>query len=320
MTYIIVRALLDSPLLLVVSNYLFLAGIRGVISGETFYCGNKRLMDRLGFWSSIPSEQIEKFAQLQNLGCTCGALAVSGVGVVALFALADKVRSESREAISQLRDIGVDVYMLTGDESGAAYSVAYQVGIENDFVKSGLLPVEKLQIVKRFMENSKGRNGDQTPYHDSEAGQLWDEDRDDRRAGCGVVQRYNKVLFVGDGVNDAPALATSHVGVAMAHGGSAIACDVADIALTSSDISKLPYLVLMGRRVVWVILENIVLSVLTKIVVITLVFLGRGSLWLAIGTDVGSMVSVMAAQAAPQRHTLTFLAYLTHIRRSSSSR
>ena len=239
----------------------------------------------MGFTKSLPSDVKRKAEQWGDQGGTVGYLGVEGKGVVAVFSVADKVRDESRGAVADLTNMGVDVYMLTGDGEGAARSVARGVGLEASRVKSGLLPVDKLNSIKWFKRQLSGGSLDV----DEEAGFL--EPEDDGAKSMWASSRGN-VLMVGDGVNDAPALARSDVGVAMASGGAAIAMDTADVALMDSDIAKLVYSVKMGRSVVRVIKQNLVFSLLVKLVVIALVLLGYGNLWTAILSDVGAMLAV----------------------------
>ena len=174
----------------------------------------------------------------------------------------------------------IDVYMLTGDGEGAAHAVGDKIGIHRSMIKSSLLPVDKLNLIKSFKRSLSG-----IPI-DLESGEA-----DDGSEPIAFLSSGN-VLMVGDGVNDAPALACSDVGVAMAESGAAIAMETADVALMDSDISKLIYSIEMGRNVVSVIKQNLVFSLLVKLVVIVLVMMGYGNLWVAIISDVGAMLCV----------------------------
>jgi len=264
-------------------------GVQGVVDGKRMYVGNQRLMVRLGFMKSATDEVKRKARLWGGEGGTVGFMGVEGVGIVAMFVVADKVRDESRGAIMDLKDMGIDVYMLTGDGEGAANAVANKVGLEDGRIKSGLLPVDKLNYIKWFKKELSGVNSDlEAAGFDDSASDAGSEV--EKKMGL-FVSRGN-VLMVGDGVNDAPALACSDVGVAMASGGAAIAMETADVALMDSDIAKLVYCIKMGKSVVRVIKQNLVFSLLVKVVVIGLVMGGYGNLWLAIGSDVGAMLCV----------------------------
>ncbi len=112
--------------------------------------------------------------------------------------------------------------------------------------------------------------------------------RPERIAICGQ-KRY--VLFCGDGVNDAPALAAAEIGVSMGEG-AAVALEMSDVTLMDSRLTKLPYVIQMGQRVLRTVKENIIMSFFAKLVVILLTFIGRMTLWSAIAADVGVMLLV----------------------------
>lgn len=161
-------------------------------------------------------------------------------------------------------------------------AVGRKVGLSEDRIMAGLLPVDKLNLIKQFKRNLSGAE------YDVENGV---EEPSDKTGGLVFLSSKN-VLMIGDGVNDAPALACSDVGVAMAEGGAAIAMETADVAIMDSDISKLVYSIQMGRSVVRVIKQNLIFSLVLKVVVIGLVMGGYGNLWLAIISDVGAMLCV----------------------------
>lgn len=176
--------------------------------------------------------------------------------VCGLIALADTVRPASPAALSDLRRLGVErLVMLTGDNQGTADAVADQVGVDES--RAELLPEDKVAAV---------------------------ED---------LVKRYGLVAMVGDGVNDAPALARASVGIAMGAAGSDAAIETADIALMSDDISKLPWLVRHSRRTLAIIRENIALSLAVKAAFVLLTFLGHATLWGAIAADMGASLVVI---------------------------
>jgi len=176
--------------------------------------------------------------------------------VCGLMSVADAVRENAAEAVAALRGLGVrKTVMLTGDNAGTAEAVASAVGV--DEYRSELLPQEKLDAVASLAEAH----------------------------GC--------VAMVGDGVNDAPAMAASHLGIAMGAIGTDAAIETADVALMSDDLSKLPWLIGHSRRALGVIRQNIVFALAVKGVFISLAFPGLATLWMAIAADMGASLLVI---------------------------
>ena len=177
--------------------------------------------------------------------------------VCGLIAVADAIRPDAREAVRQLHSAGVaHLVMLTGDNRTTAEGIARHVGI--DEVHAELLPEDKLRKIEE------------------------------------LVSRYGAVAMVGDGVNDAPALARASLGIAMGAIGSDAAIETADVALMTDDLSKLPWLVRHAKRLIAVIRENIAFSLGIKVVFVVLTFAGMASLWGAIAADVGASLLVVA--------------------------
>lgn len=144
------------------------------------------------------------------------------VEVVGVLALMDTLRPEAIQTIQLLKQQGIQVAMLTGDHAGTAKAIAAQAGI--DLVYAELLPEHKVQIIKQLKE------------------------------------QYGSVGMVGDGVNDAPALATANVGIAMGAAGSDAALETADVVLMKDDIIKIPFAIRLGKRANWIVKQNIVFS------------------------------------------------------------
>jgi Cd2+/Zn2+-exporting ATPase len=170
--------------------------------------------------------------------------------VLGAIALADTPRPEAASAIRGLRDAGVQhVAMLTGDNTRTAQAIATSLGL--DAFRAQLLPEEKMAAVQ------------------------------DLRA------QYGTLAMLGDGVNDAPALATADVGVAMGVAGTDAALEVADVALMSDNLSRLEYAILLSRRAVSVIRTNIAISIAVKVLALLLAGFGTLPLWAAILADTG---------------------------------
>ena len=145
--------------------------------------------------------------------------------------------------------------MLTGDNKGTARAIAFEAGI--DEVYAELLPEDKVDAVER------------------------------------LVRQHEYVAMIGDGVNDAPALARASLGLAMGAAGSDAAIETADIALMADDLSKLPWLIRHSRRTLSVIRQNIVFSLVVKGMFVILTFVGFASLWAAIASDMGASLLVI---------------------------
>jgi Zn2+/Cd2+-exporting ATPase len=176
--------------------------------------------------------------------------------VCGLIAVADGVRAEARGTIQALRDAGIQaVVMLTGDNRGTAEAVAQETGI--DEVQAELLPAEKVAAIDR------------------------------------LLARYGQVGMIGDGVNDAPAMARATLSVAMGAAGSDAAIETADVALMSDDLAKLPWLIRHSHRTLRVIRQNITFSLLIKAVFVILTFAGHASIWAAIAADMGASLLVI---------------------------
>ena len=174
--------------------------------------------------------------------------------VHALFAVADTIKDSSRHAIAELHALGIKTMMLTGDNPHTAEAIASQVGI--DRVMGNLLPEDKLREVARMSLNGK-------------------------------------IGMVGDGVNDAPALARANIGFAMGAAGTDIAIETADVALMDDDLRKIPIFVRLSQATANVLKQNIALALGIKMVFLVLTFTGHATMWMAVFADMGASLLVV---------------------------
>ena len=201
------------------------------------------------------SNDIE-YIKVQSDGSVC-YVAQDGKYIGAII-IADKIKDNSREAIASARAAGVEtVVMLTGDRACVADRVASEVGI--DIVYSELLPIDKVDILEKLIASKS------------------DKDR---------------IVFVGDGINDAPVLARADIGIAMGGVGSDSAVQSSDIVLMHDDLAKISDTIELARKTLVIVRTNIVFSLTVKIAVLILSAFGIGNMWLAVFADVG--VSVIA--------------------------
>jgi Cd2+/Zn2+-exporting ATPase len=249
-------------------------GVTALINNRNVYVGNRRLFERLGMYQDLPIENKHIVDQWEvDQGGTVGFIGVEGIGIVGSYCATDVVRLEAKETVQAFLSSGFDVLMLTGDGAGAAKSVARQVGIPESAVHSQLLPEDKLSFVTKLKSTTN------------------ENDESDDTPSINICQKERKVLFCGDGVNDAPALAFADVGISMGEG-AALAMEMSDVTLMDSNLSKLQYVIHVGSRVLQTIRENIIISLLCKFIVIALTFGGYMTLLLAIASDVGVMLLV----------------------------
>ncbi|TQR34165.1 cadmium-translocating P-type ATPase [Lysinibacillus sphaericus] len=197
----------------------------------------------------------EQVEKLQQQGKTVVA-AVSNNQFIGMIGIADQLRQESKEVLNKLNGLKVKhKVMLTGDAKPTAQAIATSLNMTD--VRASLLPAEKLMAIK------------------------------DLRA------QYGAVAMVGDGVNDAPALASADVGIAMGGAGTDAALETADIALMGDDLTKLPYTIGLSRKTLRIIKENIIFALALKLVALLLVIPGWLTLWIAIFADMGATLLVV---------------------------
>ena len=232
-------------------------GLQVEVDGELLLIGNDKLLREHGH---VLEAAVQDAAdRLRDQGRTTMIVAralPTGVDVVGVIGVADAVRPAARDAIAKLKALGVEqTIMLTGDHERAARAIAHETGI--DSFQSGLMPDEKLKIVKE------------------------------------LVEQYGSVVMVGDGVNDAPALASASIGVAMGAAGTDVALETADVVLMSDDLSKLPYAIGLSRRARRVITQNLAFALTVIAVLVIGTLLDRTTLPMGVVGHEGSTILVV---------------------------
>jgi len=228
-------------------------GVKAKVNNAMYYVGSPGLFEEL-LPNGIQSEIKEQITTLQIQGKTVMVLGTEKE-ILALIAVADEIRESSKEVIRKLHQVGIEkTVMLTGDNQRTAEAIGKQVGVSD--IKADLLPEDKLNFIKELRD------------------------------------KYRSVAMVGDGVNDAPALAASTVGVAMGGAGTDTALETADIVLMSDDLSKLPYTIKLSRKALAIIKQNITFSLGIKALSLLLIVPGWLTLWLAIFADMGATLIV----------------------------
>ncbi|QWE28462.1 heavy metal translocating P-type ATPase [Polynucleobacter sp. AM-7D1] len=229
-------------------------GVKGVIEGNLYYLGNHRLIEELG----LCSDDIEnRLLPLEQQGKTA-VLLTNQTEVLAIIAVADTVRETSKQAIDELHQLGVITIMLTGDNQHTAKAIGKQVGV--DEIMGNLLPEDKLKIIDSRLKKDPNV----------------------------------KVGMVGDGINDAPALARASIGFAMGAAGTDTAIETADVALMDDDLRKITTFIRLSKSTALILTQNIVLALGIKAIYLVLTFTGQATMWMAVFADMGASLLVVA--------------------------
>ncbi len=226
-------------------------GVKGRIGDSEFHLGNHRLVHEMGMCSP---ELEARLQLLEKQGKTTTILCRDG-RVELLLAVADTVRDSSRDAIAQLKQLGVSVTMLTGDNAHTARAIADIVQLDD--ARGDRLPEDKLTAI----------------------GEL--------------IARHGYVGMVGDGINDAPALARAQIGFAMGAAGTDTALETADVALMDDDLRKIPDFIRLSKKTHSVLMQNITIALGIKAVFLALALAGESSLWMAVFADMGASLIVV---------------------------
>lgn len=225
-------------------------GVTGSINGNVFWLGNHRYAHNAGVCNPDIEAQLSR---IEESGKTAIVL-FNTKQALAIFGIADTLRSTSQEAVQQLQEMSIRVVMLTGDNSSTANAIASEVGIED--VYGELLPEEKLTIIGK------------------------------------LKAEYGMIAMVGDGINDAPALTKADIGFAMGTEGSDVAIESAGVALIKDDLRKIASFIKLSRATSNVLKQNISFAIGIKIVFLGLAVFGLATLWMAVVADMGASLLV----------------------------
>ncbi len=228
-------------------------GIKARAHGLELWLGNHRLMESLG----LCRVQIEEKLSVHEARGRTVTMLASREQVLAIFAVADGIKDSSREAIARLSALGVATTILSGDNQATTDAIAREAGVAQ--ARGELLPQAKLEAIHEMRERAGGR----------------------------------LVAMVGDGINDAPALAASDLGIAMGGLGTDVAIEAADIAIMNDDLRRIPEIIRLSRRTHAILLQNIALALGIKAAFLGLAVFDSATLWMAVFADMGASLLVV---------------------------
>ncbi len=231
-------------------------GVRGRINGQPVTVGSHKYSHES--LEAAPHDAVlcNAVEAAQSTGGTVMVVDCSSCGVQGYIAVSDTIRENAPAAIAALKEAGVaHTVMLTGDNAATAEAISRQVGI--DQFRADLLPEDKVRAIEDIMA------------------------------------QYGNVAMVGDGINDAPALARATLGIAMGAAGSATALETADIALMGDNLDRLPFAIGLGRQTLRIVKQNIAFALVVKAIFLSLAIAGSATLWMAVFADVGASMIVI---------------------------
>ncbi|WP_091176562.1 heavy metal translocating P-type ATPase [Paenibacillus sp. 1_12] len=225
-------------------------GIEAQWKGDLWKIGKPAFLDE----RFLTEELLEVIYRLEHEGKTVTVM-YNSQGVVGVIGLRDTIRSEAKHAVAMLKELGVQVVMLTGDQAQTAHAIAKELGIE--WVYADLLPEDKVSRIKE------------------------------------LKQIYGTIAMVGDGVNDAPALATATVGIAMGVAGSDVALETADLVLMNDDTGKIAEAIVLAKRSLSIVKQNMIFALSVILLLISANFIQGITLPLGVVGHEGSTILVI---------------------------
>lgn len=226
-------------------------GVQAKVDNVEYVLGNHRLIEERKLCSAA-LEQTLKLHEAQGRTVT---LLARHDAVLAVFAVADTIKASSREAIAEMKAVGIVPVMLTGDNQTTASAIAKEAGIEE--ARGDQLPADKLRAVKEMR------------------------------------QKHGPSAMTGDGINDAPALAEADIGIAMGGAGTDTAMEAADIVVMNDDLRRIAQVVRLSRRTSAILWQNITLALGIKAAFLVLAVFGNASMWMAVFADMGASLLVV---------------------------
>jgi Cd2+/Zn2+-exporting ATPase len=226
-------------------------GVQGVIDGHPYILANHRWIEER---NQCSPELEARLAEHEGAGRTVTILA-NRDRVIALFAVADTIKTSSTQAIAQLKTLGVTPIMLTGDNALTAKTVGHKAGISE--IRGNLLPEDKLKAIEEFQG------------------------------------QYGVTAMAGDGINDAPALVKSNIGFAMGAAGTHTAMEAADIVVMNDDLRRLPETIRLSKQTHAILWQNITLALGIKAVFLLMAIFDDASMWMAVFADMGASLLVV---------------------------
>jgi len=227
-------------------------GIQADIGGTVYVLGNHRLIEERGQCSPA----LEALLRTHEAAGRTVSLLACDAGPIALFAVSDTIKPSSREAVAELKALGITPVMLTGDNQATATAIAHEAGI--DEARGNLLPQDKLEAIKSLQAT------------------------------------HGMTAMTGDGINDAPALAQSDIGVAMGAAGTDTAMEAADVVVMNDDLRRIAQTVRLSRSTHAILWQNISLALGIKAAFLVLAVFGNASMWMAVFADMGASLLVVA--------------------------
>ncbi|WP_282829602.1 heavy metal translocating P-type ATPase [Pelomonas sp. V22] len=226
-------------------------GVHGTVDGQQYILGNHRWVHERGLCSA----ELEALLQEHEAQGRTLSILADEQQALAFFAVADTTKDTSKQAVAELKALGVRTVMLTGDNATTARAIAKQVGIDD--VRAGLLPEDKQKVVAEL-----GGDG-------------------------------QAVGMVGDGVNDSPSLAAAAVGFSMGAAGTDTAKEAADVLIMNDDLRKVPETIQLSKRTYAILWQNITIALGIKAIFFVLAVFGSATMWMAVFADMGASLLVV---------------------------